>query len=160
MEELIGYYKELYCFNEWSIAHNDSIETIDTPFFIRGKRLSPFQQASRCIFASTENDAFYTLAYDILDIENVRYRVMVTPFCTENCAKNGLLKRLLSPVPYTKEEHCVAGCPCFVSLSGTLPVLAFLTRKVVVQITPLTKECDVNQMYALAQKIEQQIWEA
>ena len=162
MEELIDYYKKMYRFDEWNTTCNNFTEMGDKHFFVRTKLLAPFQQTSRSILTPIEAGVLYTLINDVCSQkhENSCYRIRVTPFRTEETAKNGLLRRLLSPVPFVRDDKFTERSICFISTTDMWQSLAFMSRHVVVQIIPLSEKYHKDELYMLARLIEQQIYEA
>lgn len=133
MEKLIQHYKELYDFNNWNIAENKDMPLFRTfsPFLAQG---SVYQRIDQHVTPPMWGESLYTHC-ETIGKGNIHFLVKIWPYYTTEKAKEGMLLRMISSVPFEKAEDIQVGDLCYTHPCLPGSYLLFLNERTMIEIS-------------------------
>lgn len=154
-EELIRYYKDLYDFDNWSLASEREISGLRT-FSLHLSKGSAYQRVSQEVTPPMWGESLYTHS-ETLRKGKVDFCVKLWPYHTKEKAKEGMLERMIASVPFEKAEDIHIGDLCYTHPIRPNSYLLFLSSKTMVEITVYEEGNHMEDIKELASTIVAQM---
>lgn len=157
MEDIKQQFKKLYDYESWGqkIGTNGT-RALMRPYSLFLKQEDVFQRVSQTVSPALWGDSKYTHRED-LKKDGVLFRVTISPYYTDQSAKDGLLIRMIASIPFQEAAEMHIGDLCYTHPSNPDSYLLFLSHRTLVEILVPQGGNHIEDIKALALTIISQM---
>ena len=155
MKHMIEYYKKLYDFFTWNVTKSEEVSLVKTfsPCLFME---STYEKVSREVSPPMWGESLYTHYETMKKRENL-FSVKIWPYYTVEKAKEGMLLRMISSVPFEKAEDIKIGDLCYTHPCFPSSYLLLLNGRTMIEISVPERGEHMDDIKELASLIVQQM---
>lgn len=155
MENLLQHYKKLYEFENWCVTNSEGTSTFRS-YAIYLKQNDSYQRISQEVNSPMWGESLYTHCERIAK-GNIHFFVKIWPYYTIEKAKEGMLLRMVSSVPFEKAEDIKIGDLCYMHPCFPSSYLLLLNGSTMIEISVSDRGEHMDDIKELASLIVSQM---